>query len=237
MAGKKNFIIKAYFRDIRPTFLFWTQGQPVALLRGANRPLLTRLIIQEVEMLLCSNERRVDVDYTSEKVIQCTGDLAQLAYDSVVDSIGNGSTDKLSNLLAGCDITNPVVDDTNEESTHPQVPQLDFEENDDIQDVDPEDGQPIDASASEEIEFMEQEMSANEAEAEDYYDEEDEITDRVELEMVPQNDANGAVSMGPDIEIEESPFGKKVRRRKKKMETRLLKEILFDVGKSSKRFC
>ena len=88
----------------------------MALLRGANRPLLTRLIIQEVEMLLCSNERRVDVDYTSEKVIQCTGDLAQLAYDSVVDSIGNGSTDKLSNLLAGCDITNPVVDDTNEES-------------------------------------------------------------------------------------------------------------------------
>ena len=55
-----------------------------------------------------------------------------------------------------------------------------------IQD-DPED-QPIEASASEEIEFMEQEMSANEAEAEDYYDEEDEITDRVELEMVPHND-------------------------------------------------
>ena len=46
----------------------------------------------------------------------------------------------------------------------------------------------IEASASEEIEFMEQEMSANEAEAEDYYDEEDEITDRVELEMVPHND-------------------------------------------------
>ena len=151
-----------------------------------------------------------------------------------MESIGNGSTDKLSNLLAGCDITTPAVDDTNEESTHPQVPQLDFEENEDVQD-DPED-QPIEASASEEIEFMEQEMSANEEEAEDYYDEEDEITDRVELEMVPQNDANGAVSMGPDIEIEESPFGKKVRRRKKKMETRLLKEILFDVGKTSKRY-
>ena len=63
---------------------------------------------------------------------------------------------------------------------------------------------------------MEQEMFANEAKAEDYYDEEDEITDKVELKLVPQNDANGAVTMGPDIKIEESPFGKKVRQQKKK---------------------
>ena len=69
---------------------------------------------------------------------------------------------------------------------------------------------------------------------EDYYDEEDEITERVELELVPQSDPNGTL-MGPEIEIEESPFGKKVRRRKKKMETRLLKEILFDVGKTTTR--
>ena len=53
---------------------------------------------------------------------------------------------------------------------------------------------------------------------------------------MPQNDANGAMSLAPDIEIEESPFGKKVRRRKKKMETRLLKEILFDVGKTTRRY-
>ena len=55
--------------------------------------------------------------------------------------------------------------------------------------------------------------------------------------MVQQNDANGAVTMGPDIKIEKSLFGKKVRRQKKKIETRLLKEILFDVSKKSKRFC
>ena len=46
----------------------------MALLRGANRPLLTRLIIQEVELLLLSaNDPRIDIDYNSEKVIQCTG--------------------------------------------------------------------------------------------------------------------------------------------------------------------
>ena len=37
-------------------------------------------------------------------------------------------------------------------------------------------------------------------------------------------------------EIEENAFGRKVRRKKKKMETRLLKEILNDVKVSSKRY-
>ncbi len=36
------------YSDPRPTFLIWARGGPVALMRGANRPLLTRLVEQEV---------------------------------------------------------------------------------------------------------------------------------------------------------------------------------------------
>ena len=39
----------------------------------------------------------------------------------------------------------------------------------------------------------------------------------------------------PEFEVEESAFGRKIRKRKKKMETRLLKEILNDVKVSNKR--
>ena len=74
-----------------------------------------------------------------------------------------------------------------EKVTPRDLTEIEYRKSDICVQDDPED-QPIEASASEEIEFMEQEMSANEAEAEDYYDEEDEITDRVELEMVPHND-------------------------------------------------
>ena len=69
----------------------------MALLRGANRPLLTKLIMQEVENEMRKGLRdKVDIDYTSERVIQCAGDLAQLEYDDVVRSIGCGNTDKLT---------------------------------------------------------------------------------------------------------------------------------------------
>ena len=60
------------YSDIRPTFLFWARGRPVALMRGANRPLLTKLIHQEVEMEIRQGTRslNVEVDFNSEKVIQ-----------------------------------------------------------------------------------------------------------------------------------------------------------------------
>ena len=59
------------FSDIRPTFLFWARGGPVALLRGANRPLLTRLISEEVHMEVHKEAREhIDIDFYSEKVIQ-----------------------------------------------------------------------------------------------------------------------------------------------------------------------
>ena len=72
----------------------------MALLRGANRPLLTKLIMQEVENEMKKGLREnVDIDYTSERVIQCAGDLAQLEYDDVVRSIGCGNTDRLTSFF------------------------------------------------------------------------------------------------------------------------------------------
>ena len=61
-----------YYSDIRPTFLFWARGKPVALLRGANRPLLTKLIHQEARMETNSEHRfeETAVDYSSTDIIQ-----------------------------------------------------------------------------------------------------------------------------------------------------------------------
>ena len=73
------------------------------------------------------------------------------------------------------------------------------------------------------------EGGGGEDEYDDYYDEDD-IAERVTTETPKPND-------NPDgEEIEENAFGRKVRRKKKKMETHLLKEILNDVKVSSKRF-
>ena len=67
-----SFISDKYYRDIRPTFLFWARGKPVALLRGANRPLLTKLIRQEARIEMNSEHRFEDneVDYSSSDIIQ-----------------------------------------------------------------------------------------------------------------------------------------------------------------------
>ena len=61
-----------FYSDIRPTFLFWARENAVALLRGANRPLLTKLIHQEVqiEMNLEPRLKSIDVDFGSDRVIQ-----------------------------------------------------------------------------------------------------------------------------------------------------------------------
>jgi hypothetical protein len=57
----------------------------VALLRGPNRPLLTRLIQHEVDVEFRQLNRPIlDIDYDSAKVIQCGGDLAQLENDDTV---------------------------------------------------------------------------------------------------------------------------------------------------------
>ena len=143
---------------------------------------MTRLIIQEVELLL-SNAQRIDIDFTSEKVIQCTGNLSELANDQVVQSIGNGNTDKLTNLLSVCELTAPIEEEVKEKEEPSNDEPID--ENNEIPDDQEE---PLITTTEEE--FFEQEMSTTlevEMEIEDYYDEGDEITERVELEMVNVN--------------------------------------------------
>ena len=54
--------------DIRPNFLFWARGNPVALLRGLNRPLLTRLIQEELALECQKVDRpQVEIDFASVK--------------------------------------------------------------------------------------------------------------------------------------------------------------------------
>merc|ERR1712083_916250 len=97
--------LETFKHDIRPTFLFWARGGPVALLRGANRPLLTRLIQEEVALEWKKGFRpEIEIDLASEKVIQCGGDLALLEQDDVVRSIGCGKTDKLSSFYSDVDL-------------------------------------------------------------------------------------------------------------------------------------
>ena len=51
--------------DPRPTFLFWARDVgPVALLRGANRPLLTKLVESEVHIETAEEPRdRLEIDF------------------------------------------------------------------------------------------------------------------------------------------------------------------------------
>ena len=57
----------------------------MALLRGANRPLLTRLVEQEVANEVGGSDRdpQVSIDFASSSVIQCGGELARLNEDEV----------------------------------------------------------------------------------------------------------------------------------------------------------
>ena len=47
--------------------------------------------------------RRLEIDYSSPRVIQCIGDLAQLENDDVIRSIGSGNTEKLSSFYQESD--------------------------------------------------------------------------------------------------------------------------------------
>ena len=47
--------------------------------------------------------RRLEIDYSSPRVIQCLGDLAQLENDDVIRSIGSGNTEKLSSFYQESD--------------------------------------------------------------------------------------------------------------------------------------
>ncbi|CAB4056306.1 unnamed protein product [Lepeophtheirus salmonis] len=93
--------LRVFKDDPRPTFLFWARGKPVAMLRGINRPLLTKLVLQEVDMEIKGLIRDSDhiIDYSSESAIQCQSSLAEMAQDEFTHSIGCGKTDKLSTLF------------------------------------------------------------------------------------------------------------------------------------------
>lgn len=63
--------LKDFRSDPRPTFLFWARGGPVALLRGANRPLLTRLVLEQVDLEYHQKPRLpCTIDFKSDRVIQ-----------------------------------------------------------------------------------------------------------------------------------------------------------------------
>ena len=53
-------------QDPRPTWLFLSSGIPTALMRGANRPLLTKLFLNELEL---EREGRMPIyiDYKSQR--------------------------------------------------------------------------------------------------------------------------------------------------------------------------
>ena len=98
----------------------------MALLRGANRPLLTRLIQEEVALEWKKGFRpQVEIDLASEKVIQCGGDLALLEQDDVVRSIGCGKTEKLSSFYSD-DVAESAGSDSEE-----NIPQNSGDENSD----------------------------------------------------------------------------------------------------------
>ena len=58
--------LSPFRQDPRPTWLFLSSGIPTALMRGANRPLLTKLFINELEL---EREGRMPIyiDYKSQR--------------------------------------------------------------------------------------------------------------------------------------------------------------------------
>ena len=86
--------------------------------------------MQEVENEMKRGLReKIEIDFTSERVIQCAGDLAQLEYDDVVRSIGCGNTDRLTcffndneNTAATKGAVKPAETATNEESVAQEMP-------------------------------------------------------------------------------------------------------------------
>ena len=110
--------LAAFRTDPRPTWLFLSSGIPTALLRGANRPLLSKLFLSELEQ---EREGRLPVyiDYKSPSVIQCVGPLGSLAQDKTVQSIGSGRTEMLSNLFQERNVLTPHPPDSNKETVAP----------------------------------------------------------------------------------------------------------------------
>ena len=63
-----------------------------------------------------------------------SGTLSRLAYDDVVQSIGYGQTDKLSNLMGVSEITPPAAPEVKAKPENQEVAQQNTEENNEILD-------------------------------------------------------------------------------------------------------
>ena len=202
----------------------------MALLRGANRPLLTRLINQEVEIEsnLQSRSMEDEIDLYSPKVIQCSGNLANLEENDVVRSIGQGKTERLSEVFQYSGSLDPEEPDEEEvEINLLSSNSLDLEEG------------ATDEECSQEEYDVEEGEECNDYENQENPDEqdEDEVAEEEEEDLEAQ-DQPGIIDDAPEGEPERSgnaaPFGKKKVKTKKKMETGLLKEIL-DFKPSTRR--
>jgi hypothetical protein len=188
----------------------------------------------------------LDIDYDSAKVIQCGGDLAQLENDDTVRSIGRGNTDKLSTFFTELEALDNINNLAKAESLEESEDAL--TENGEII-LDQLGDQPVSETGDSEEKISPdlQELSELpqdvEEPAEAEYDDDDFDDEDAEMEDAEVNSSSAgqqaAVTAGGirdgNVQIEQSAFGRKVRKRKKKMETRLLKEILNDVKVSSKR--
>ncbi|TRY78166.1 hypothetical protein TCAL_07575 [Tigriopus californicus] len=226
--------LKSFQSDPRPTFLFWARGKPVALLRGANRPLLTRLIEQEVDIEAKKNPRGdLEIDFKSGQVIQCQGDLALLAEDEVVHSIGSGLTDKLTSFFSEQPVADPKRARTPlpsssepEEAQPPSTPKpLELDPDSNVGDGTKESGSG-DHVVDEGIEKSDNEE--NHDPNENTCDIIDQTTDAFEAKE-EEEDQVVSTTAESGVNVEDVPdpgFGKKKSKSGKKPQTGLLKEIL-----------
>ncbi|XP_023343019.1 uncharacterized protein LOC111712597 [Eurytemora carolleeae] len=196
--------------DPRPTWLFLSSGIPTALLRGANRPLLTKLFVSELDL---EREARppIFIDYRSSAVIQCIGPLATLAADRTVHSIGIGHTEMLTSLFQDGRARTPL----------PSSPTLARRSNSE-QDIFNSNENQENGGSMEGTDDLQDTMEGGEGEEEeegDYQDEEEYEEDQQDT-----------------TQTEENPTVQRKPRRKREIRAGLLKEILSNRGQKRQSF-
>ena len=174
-----------------------------------------------------------------------------LENDDTVRSIGNGNTDKLSTFFSDSELPAcsgptseiPAASDSleNDEAAANAISSGMESE---TANGEAEDGRSENdeaevggAEGGEGVVDLDNAEDEDDGSYESYEDEEEE-PDRISEAVDPLTSNGNQLQSGPvngNVQVEESAFGRKVRKRKKKMETRLLKEILNDVKMSSKR--
>ena len=229
----------------------------MALLRGANRPLLTRLVEHEVETEVNEYPRSgIDIDFRSHRVIQCEHDeLNDLNEDEVVHSIGSGRTERLTSFFQ-----EPIVQEKKKRTPERKNSSEEGEEGaeEESSKEEPVNGEEnrveegpegeVNGEADKEEERKEgreEDSAKDEEEAGGEGEDEKEvgaeeaaaaavaIDDDVEEEEEEEDEEREVVAPNGEINVNEG-FGVKKQKKAKKMETGLLKEILD--AKPSKRY-